>query len=313
MMMSDKGTISILMGTYNGEKYIEQQLQSIADQTYKNWKLIVSDDGSTDRTCELVEKFSRNYPDNKVVLLRGPGKGFAANFFSLLNRNNIDSEFYAFCDQDDIWIEGKLEVAVNKLTSEICSLNKYRLYGSRTKLIDSNEVCIGFSPCFSKAFHFRNALLQSYAGGNTMVFNRDLKELFETLPTDLKIVSHDWILYIICSAMNGTVIYDKQPNILYRQHDQNLVGSNTGMMSKFTRFNRLFAGEFKSWSKMNCVALECIKEKMPIENKLDYERFNALNSGLLNRVSNFIIGGFYRQSFIETCAFFIMNVFRKLV
>ncbi|ORM57377.1 glycosyl transferase family 2 [Pantoea rodasii] len=313
MMMSDKGTISILMGTYNGEKYIEQQLQSIADQTYKNWKLIVSDDGSTDQTCELIEKFAQQYPDNKVILLTGPGKGFAANFFSLLNRKDIDSEFYAFCDQDDIWIEDKLEVAVNQLTSELDSLNKYRLYGSRTKLIDSNENSIGFSPCFLKAFHFKNALLQSYAGGNTMVFNRELKSIFETLPADLKIVSHDWIMYIVCSAMNGTVIYDQQPYILYRQHDQNLVGSNTGMMSKVTRFNRLFAGEFKSWSKTNSMALECIKHKMPTENKLDYERFNALNSGLTNRVANFIIGGFYRQNFIETCAFFIMNVFRKLV
>jgi Glycosyltransferases involved in cell wall biogenesis len=312
-MMSDKGTISILMGTYNGEKYLEQQLQSIAVQTYKDWKLIVSDDGSTDRTRELIEKFAQQFPDNKVILLTGPGKGFAANFYSLLNRNDINSEFYAFCDQDDIWIENKLEVAVKKLTSESNSLNKYRLYGSRTKLIDSNENSIGFSPRFLKLFQFRNALLQSYAGGNTMVFNRELKVLFETLPSDLKIVSHDWIMYIVCSAMNGTVIYDHQPYILYRQHDQNLVGSNTGIMSKVTRFNRLFAGEFKSWSKTNCMTLECIKEKMPPEIKLDYERFNALNSGLLTRVVNFITGGFYRQSFIETCAFFIMNVFRKLV
>nr|WP_255353423.1 glycosyltransferase family 2 protein [Pantoea sp. SM3] len=311
--MSDKGTISILMGTYNGEKYIEQQLQSIADQTYKNWALIVSDDGSTDRTCELVEEFSHRCLNNKVILLKGPGRGFAANFFSLLNRDDIDSDFYAFCDQDDIWNENKLEVAVNQLASEVNSFNKYRLYGSRTKLIDSNENCIGFSPCFLKAFHFKNALLQSYAGGNTMVFNRELKAIFETLPADLQIVSHDWIMYIVCSAMNGTVIYDHQPYILYRQHDQNLVGSNTGIMSKVTRFNRLFAGEFKSWSKINCMTLECIKEKMPPENKLDYERFNALSSGLLTRVVNFMTGGFYRQSFIETCAFFIMNVFRKLV
>nr|WP_255420555.1 glycosyltransferase family 2 protein [Pantoea deserta] len=308
--MSNKGTVSILMGTYNGEKYLAEQLQSIASQTYTNWNLIVSDDGSTDSTCEIIEHFALKYP-NKVVLHKGPGKGFAANFLSMLQRSDIDSDYYAFCDQDDIWLDGKLESAVMQLNS--VPQNKYKLYGSRTKLIDSNGNCIGYSPCFKKAFCFNNALLQSYAGGNTMVFSRGLKQLFETFPADLKIVSHDWILYIICSAMNGVVIYDREPLILYRQHAHNLVGSNIGLLSKFRRFNRLFSGEFKIWSRMNCTALDCIKESMPNENQVNYVRFKSLKKGLVKRIASFIFGGFYRQSFVETCAFFIMNVFRKLV
>ena len=310
MTMSDKGTVNILMGTYNGEKYLQEQLQSIASQTYTNWNLIVSDDGSTDSTCKIIEKFAFNYPD-KVALHKGPGKGFAANFFNMLQRDDINSEFYAFCDQDDIWLDDKLESAVMQLTS--APQNEYKLYGSRTKLIDSDGIFIGYSPCFMKEFCFNNALLQSYAGGNTMVFSHGLKQLFEMLPADLKIVSHDWILYIFCSAMNGTVIYDREPKILYRQHGQNLVGSNTGLVSKVTRFKRLFSGEFKTWSIVNCMALDCIKDKMPNESRVDYLRFNSLKHGLAKRIANFIIGGFYRQSFIETCAFFIMNIFRKLV
>jgi glycosyltransferase involved in cell wall biosynthesis len=301
------------MGTYNGEKYLEQQLRSIASQTYTNWTLIVSDDGSTDSTCEIIKCFAKEFTEDKVVLLQGPGKGFAANFYSLLNRKNIDSPFYAFCDQDDIWCENKLEEAINQIIIKELSPEKYCLYGSRTKLIDSKETEIGYSPCFVKEFTFSNALLQSYAGGNTMVFSRGLKAVFETLPANLPIVSHDWILYIICSAMNGTVIYDREPKILYRQHGQNLVGSNTGVLSKLTRFNRLFAGEFKCWSKKNCMALECLKDRMPSENRRDYERFSTLNGNIFRRITNFIKGGFYRQSFIETCAFFIMNLFRKLV
>ncbi|WP_223813001.1 MULTISPECIES: glycosyltransferase family 2 protein [unclassified Pantoea] len=308
--MSNKGTVSILMGTYNGEKYLTEQLQSIASQTYTNWNLIVSDDGSTDSTCEIIEQFALNHPD-KVYLHKGPGKGFAANFFNMLQRSDINSEFYAFCDQDDIWLDDKLESAVMQLSS--VPENKYKLYGSRTKLIDSYGKFIGYSPCFTKAFSFNNALLQSYAGGNSMVFSRGLKQIFETFPVDLKIVSHDWILYIICSAMNGAVIYDREPKILYRQHEDNLVGSNIGLLSKVKRFNRLFSGEFKTWSKMNCMALDCIKESMPNENQVNYARFNSLKKGLVKRIAGFIFGGFYRQSFVETCAFFIMNVFRKLV
>ncbi|WP_211278731.1 glycosyltransferase family 2 protein [Pantoea deleyi] len=308
--MSNNGKVSILMGTYNGERYLTEQLQSIASQTYTNWNLIISDDGSTDRTCEIIEEFSLKYPD-KVVIQKGPGKGFAANFLCMLQRKDIDSEFYAFCDQDDIWLEDKLEVAVFKLNS--ISQSEYRLYGSRTQLIDSNGEFIGHSPCFTKAFNFNNALLQSYAGGNTMVFSRGLKELFEKLPADLKIVSHDWILYVICSAMNGNVIYDREPKILYRQHEKNLVGSNTGLLSKFTRFNRLFSGEFKAWSEMNCEAIDSIKDKMPYDNQITYQRFCSLRDGLSKRTISFLKGKFYRQSFVETCAFFVMNVFKKLI
>ena len=298
------------MGTYNGEKYLEEQLQSIASQTYTNWKLIVSDDGSTDSTCEIIQQFALKHP-NRVVLQKGPGKGFAANFFNMLQRKDIISDFYAFCDQDDIWLNGKLESAIIQLNS--APQNEYKLYGSRTELVDSKSKSIGYSPLFTKAFTFNNALLQSYAGGNTMVFSRGLKQLFETFPDNLKIVSHDWILYIICSAMNGTIVYDREPKILYRQHSQNVVGSNTGILSKIKRFNRLFAGEFKAWSRMNCIALDFIKGQMPVDNQVNYLRFETLKSSLLNRMTAFISGGFYRQSFAETCAFFIMNVFRKLV
>ncbi|ERK07431.1 Alpha-L-Rha alpha-1,3-L-rhamnosyltransferase [Pantoea sp. AS-PWVM4] len=301
------------MGTYNGEKFLESQLQSIASQTYKNWTLIVSDDGSTDRTCDIVEAFSQQCTDNKVILLKGPAQGFAANFLYLLRNSNIISDYYAFCDQDDIWCDDKLEVAIGKLSSHPQTQNEPQLYGSRTTLINSEGDVIGMSPCFEKTFKFQNALLQSYAGGNTMVFNRALKEVFEDFPPDLTIVSHDWILYIICSALNGVVIYDKNPRILYRQHDQNLVGSNIGFLSKVTRFRRLFAGEFKAWSAINCLALDLIKERMPGDNKISYTHYLNLNDDFLKRIRSFFQGSFYRQSFLETCAFFVMNLFRKLV
>ncbi|MFT4271339.1 MAG: glycosyltransferase family 2 protein [Pantoea sp.] len=313
MMMSDKGNISILMGTYNGEKYLESQLQSIASQTYKNWTLIVSDDGSTDHTCEMIEAFAKKFTENKVVLLKGPAQGFAANFLYLLRNPSIVSDYYAFCDQDDIWCDDKLEVAIEKLSSHSGPENQLQLYGSRTSLVNSEGEFIGMSPCFEKAFKFQNALLQSYAGGNTMVFNRALKEVFEGFPPDITIVSHDWILYIICSAMNGVVIYDKEPKILYRQHGENLVGSNIGFLSKVTRFRRLFAGEFKSWCAINCVALDLIKNEMPVDNKERYLHFLNLNHDFLKRIRSYFLGGFYRQNFLETCAFFVMNLFRKLV
>ena len=311
--MNECGQISILMASYNGEEFIEKQLDSILKQSYQNWVLYISDDGSTDTTLSIIEKFSTKLPSGKVILLRGPGKGFAENFLSMLRNKNIKSSYYAFADQDDIWLEDKLMTAVNTLAN-VSESYTYLLYGSRTTLVDANEQVIGLSPLFKKSIGFRNALLQSYAGGNTMVFNHHLKSIFENMPDDLKIVSHDWILYILCSALNGHVVYDEVPKILYRQHHNNLVGSNQGVMSKLNRLKKLFQGEFKVWALVNEKALNSIFESMSSENKKILVNFyKDGRRGLVYRLSGFLNAKVYRQSSLETAVFMIMTIFKKLV
>lgn len=311
--MIDYGTVSILMGTYNGEAYIERQLESIRAQTYYNWVLYISDDGSTDRTLDIVQAFASSFPAGKVNLMRGPGKGFAANFLSLLRNSGINTPYYAFGDQDDIWLDDKLEVSVRYVNDLEGKGNKFVLYGGRTILIDNNMNQIGSSPLFQRKLAFNNALIQSFAGGNTMLFNRALKKIVEQLPVEVEIVSHDWFLYILCSAVEGSVYYDKVARILYRQHDGNLVGSNNSLSSKFIRLKKLFEGDFKKWLAKNEGFLSFYENDLTDHNKHILKKFRKCGSGnLFGRLNGFITARLYRQSVIETAIFMLMSALNKL-
>ncbi|WP_312240066.1 glycosyltransferase family 2 protein [Pantoea sp.] len=309
--MITQGTVSILLGTYNGEKYIGRQLESIRSQTYKNWVLYISDDGSSDDTLKIAKEFAAEFPDGKVNLLDGPRKGFAQNFLSMLQNKDIHSEFYAFSDQDDVWLDDKLEASLNALYSKE-NENSYLLYGSRTTLIDENEKPIGFSPLFKRKFCLENALVQSYAGGNTMVMNHNVKDFIENIKVDFDIVSHDWFLYILCSALNGMIIYDSNSKILYRQHGGNLVGSNLGISSKLYRLKKIYSGEYKKWNELNLYFLDLIKKDVCNKNKRIIGLFYKKERFWFQRALNVVRSGIFRQKKYETLFFIIMAMLGKL-
>src|SRR5438105_1405223 len=108
---NDHGCVAILMGTRNGAAFLREQLQSIEDQTHKNWILIVSDDSSTDETREILQGFCQSHP-GKVFIRNGPSKGVCANFLSLAIDRAIQADYFAFSDQDDIWHRDKLARAL---------------------------------------------------------------------------------------------------------------------------------------------------------------------------------------------------------
>src|SRR5258707_3578754 len=167
--------VTILLCTLNGERFLAEQLTSLEGQTFKNWKLIASDDGSWDRTKSILAAFQKACQPGKVEIIDGPRCGAAANFLFQACAENLVSEYYAFCDQDDVWDADKLERAIDAL--EQTDAGVPALYGSRTRLIDEAGNEIGFSPLFHRKPEFRGALVQSIAGGNTMVFNHKAHEL----------------------------------------------------------------------------------------------------------------------------------------
>ena len=213
--------VAILLATMNGSAFIDEQLDSIAAQTHDDWFLLVSDDGSTDDTRERVARFAASRPQ-RVVLVEGPRRGACANFLKMAADPAIDADYYAFCDQDDIWYADKLERALAVLAG--IPVGVPALYGGRTELVDIDGRPYGFSPLFKRHPDFRNALVQSIIGGNTIVFNRPTKKLIETGGTP-DIASHDWWAYQLVSLAGGVVHYDPQPAVRYRQHGKNLVGS----------------------------------------------------------------------------------------
>ena len=303
--------IAILMGTLNGEKYLEEQLRSIGNQTYQNWKLFISDDSSSDATISIIQNFSSRHPNGKVTLFKGPSEGFAKNFMSLASNPDIRADLYFFSDQDDIWLPGKLQAAIDHF-----SIDKQKgpsLYGARTLLGRINGSVYGISPLFRFPKIFRNALVQSVAGGNTMAFNHALKILVEEIG-DIDIVSHDWWFYILVTGIGGKFFYDETPNIIYRQHPQSVVGANTSILNKLSRIKYVLSGRYKKWNEINTIALTKVRHLLADEHLEDLSYFiGARNAtSVKDRVRLLNIAGVYRQNREGTLALFLAILLNKI-
>ena len=122
------------MATYNGEQYLHEQLRSIKNQTFTNWDLWISDDGSSDDTLNILENFKKEVSrNNEVNIIQGPRKGSNSNFWSLILNKNIKADYFSFADQDDIWYKDKLEKGINSILEKNISLS---LYCSRTEIVN---------------------------------------------------------------------------------------------------------------------------------------------------------------------------------
>ena len=304
-------SVAIFMCTYNGERFLEAQLDSLYAQSCKQWTLYVSDDGSTDATLEIINSYQYKWGKEKIQYRVGPQKGFAQNFLSLACDPSIKADYYAFCDQDDVWLPEKLSVAIEHIAFE-SSPGELYVYSGRTTYTDENLKPIGFSPLFVFPRTFRNALIQSIAGGNTMVFNQSTKTLLEKVgmvPTP----SHDWWLYQLVTGAGGIMYYDPKPYILYRQHDSSLVGSNTSLKSILIRFGMLLNGRFRKWTDKNIQSLNQAKiflkpehlETLKILEKMRNANFN-------DRLRLIQVGGLYRQTKRGTISMVIASIFNKI-
>lgn len=154
-MVKEKKVI-ILLSTYNGEKYIEQQINSLLKQTYKNINIYVRDDGSKDGTLEILKKYEEK---GEIFLIQGKNIGFINSFMELLKKVE-KADYYSFCDQDDVWNEDKIERAVRALEKE--DNDKILLYASNYEFYDSNMEFLGKSPYKNKGQVFKKLLLNVF-------------------------------------------------------------------------------------------------------------------------------------------------------
>lgn len=224
--------VQILMSTYNGEKYLREQLDSIlAQKTVLKGKeknsretidisLFIRDDGSTDGTVDILEEYYRKYP--KITYIRGRNKGACQSFFELLQKADKDADYIAFSDQDDVWNENKIRRAVG-------SLLKYQeipaMYAGDLEIVNENLETIRISENTDDGFRpsFGNALIENICTGCTIVINKKLYDMVvRELPKHAYM--HDWWLYMTASCF-GKVLYDRETFIKYRQHGENTVGS----------------------------------------------------------------------------------------
>ena len=303
--------VSILLCCYNGERFLSDQIQSFKDQTYKNLDLWVSDDGSHDQTLSTIKHSLSTWHDCIHTIRTGPSEGFAANFISLTTHQGIDSDYYAYSDQDDIWEADKIQKGVSLLEKIPSSIPA--LYCSRTRLVNANNHEIGLSPLFSKQTSFANALMQNVAGGNTMILNRAGRDLLADLSKDIRMVSHDWWAYLIITGCGGKVIYDPHPSVRYRQHESNLVGMNSSWSARIKRIHMLWQGRFRNWNDIHIESLQAIRSRLTPDNQKILDQFSeARNQGLVFRLIGLKQSGIYRQTVLGNLGLIAAAIFKKI-
>ena len=209
--------VQILLSTYNGELYLEEQLKSLFQQKGVDISILIRDDGSTDSTHTIL-----NYYQNKGLLTWYTGNNLrpSKSFFHLLKNTPI-FDYYAFCDQDDVWHPDKLISAIEKLES-FPEQNKPLLYFCNKNIVDVNLNYIShksreFTQSIEKPF------FENYAAGCCMVFNESLRKLVIMHSPTIPILHDKWMF--ITANILGHVIYDDTPHMNYRQHNNNVVGS----------------------------------------------------------------------------------------
>ncbi len=303
--------VAILMCSYNGERFLAEQMDSFARQTHRNWSLVVSDDGSQDGTLDILQVYMNSWGQKRLKTVQGAQQGFVKNFLSLTCRTDIRADFFAWADQDDIWSEDKLHAALAWLQT----IPKHipALYCGRTKLISESGMPVGFSPRFCLPPGFANALVQNIGGGNTMVFNQAARDLLQKSDDNLIIPSHDWWAYQLISGAGGVIHYDPEPRMLYRQHDKNLVGSNASLSSRFQRLRMVFQGRFYEWNAQNIHALEAMHHHLSQEHQATLAHFKAArNEKLLRRFLGIRRAGLYRQTLLGNLGLILATLLKKI-
>ncbi|MCI8884827.1 MAG: glycosyltransferase family 2 protein [Dorea sp.] len=222
--------VAILMSTYNGEKYLDEQIGSILAQEGVDVTLYIRDDGSSDRTAEIIKYYCKRY--HNVSFTQGENLGVGNSFMQLVYDAKDVYDYYAFADQDDIWLPEKIKMAADKIKESKRPL----LYCSNQTLIDKNGIEMGIRHSKTIDSSYLQVLSNNEATGCTMVWNKALQYLIsdeKRRPSKklLKKRIHDvWIA--MAASVAGEIYYDKRSFILYRQHENNVVGVRKGSIYK---------------------------------------------------------------------------------
>lgn len=233
--------IAICLATYNGESYIKQQLDSILNQTCQDWILFIRDDCSTDETLSILKSYAKQYSEQIVIIPNSSEKssGSKNNFAAILNWINAHYHFsyYMFSDQDDVWLETKIEDSLNKLqkTEKQRSTSTPILLHTDLQVVDQDLNPLGESFFQYRALNpnvtdLSHLLVQNNVTGCTMMWNQALNQLLN-LEND-QIAMHDWWITLAASCF-GTIVCLKKPTILYRQHRKNVIGATRVNTPKF--------------------------------------------------------------------------------
>lgn len=276
--------IIVLMSSYNGEAYIRQQIDSVlAQDVDAQLSLLVRDDGSTDNTQAILEEYRAA---RKLSWYAGENLGPERSFWHLL-QNAPEADFYAFCDQDDVWLPQKLSRAVDQLKQ-----TQAQLYCSAFIAVDAelNPIEYHHSP-LNQYTDYAHSLIYSTAAGCTFVFTHQARSAAMAYDMDTHpAIIHDWLLHKIITVTGGKMIFDPEGSIYYRQHGHNAIGAQkSGLPGLAVRVKRFLSGSSRG------VRSECAKALLDVYgDRVDKEVRDALDL-----VANYAASGKKRRILLK--------------
>lgn len=298
--------IAILLATFNGEKYLSEQLDSIFSQTYSNWIIYTHDDGSTDNTLNIINEYIKKYP-NKIKYVEGPPTGGAKNNFMYL-MSKVKEEYIMFCDQDDVWLDNKIELTIKKMKEVESTKDIPTLIFSDLTVVDKDLNIISnslekYQSLNYKKVDYASLLIQNQITGNTVMINKAL--LNKALVNDTKdIIMHDWWCALVASRF-GNIVYIDRQLVLYRQHSNNdegakKINNSSYIIKEMKNINRSLEKTRKQAKyfclnyKMQDKDLSALYSKSDNLNKLNrllfYKKNNITKSGLVRKIGLIIFG-----------------------
>jgi len=281
--------IAVLLSTFNGEAWLEAQLDSLLAQREVSLEVFARDDGSSDGTRAILARYAAHWPA-LATPLNGDNLGPAASFLTLLAAVPDDFDAYAFCDQDDVWLPEKLARAHRRLAKT--GDGAAALYCSRVMCVDAELRPIGPAPIKDDG-RFKALLFENIAFGVTVVMNRAAALLArERLPERGAIIMHDWWCALTISAV-GEVIYDPEPGVLYRQHGSNQIGQKVGRAGEIARLIRMFLRAPRRFWPVRAQAAELLRlwgGMLKPADRVLVEGFVASNRSLRARLGYALAG-----------------------
>lgn len=272
--------VQVLMSTFNGQEYIKEQIDSILNQKDVETSILIRDDGSKDETISIIKKIQKKYPD-RIKLIIGNNVGYKRSFFYLMQKANDIFDFFAFADQDDVWLPKKIVHAINNLNS---SYQEFKLYGS-TVTITNKDLNISHKKNIDNyRYGLGSSLTRSRIAGCTMVFNNNLLNLvnrfsFDTTPDNI-MPPHDVLLLNVAMAIDNSYVFvDKNSYILHRRSQDSITGGGNGIAKRIKSELALIF----SFSNGETNLVKKIKTTIP--NQISNENIKLINQILKAKTS----------------------------
>jgi len=289
--------VAVLLSSYNGERYLAEQLDSLLAQTHRNLRIVVRDDGSSDNTREILRRYASEHANVQVTY--GENIGLVPSFFRLVDEAP-SADYYCFSDQDDVWEADKVERGMHRLRA----VTGPALYFTDVQVVDSALRPLGYehNPA-PRGASFENALVQNIATGCTMMLNAAAHAALRRRP--LRLVSyvyhHDWWVYAVIAGI-GQVLYDPYPSIKYRQHGTNVTGSPYGLRRWTAKVKRHLGPATLRIRRQAEELLRIYGDELPPERKRLLEEFvHCMQSGSwIQRARYAMKSPLFRQDGIDT-------------